>query len=72
MLLAQLGRGADRLTNGRMMGGQVLFMGHVASRGGRDVAYSGKGRSYSGMVRQVVTYRRPSQLRVKAGQPGRN
>lgn len=72
MMLAQLGRGADRLTSGRMMGGQVLFMGHIASRGGRDVSYAGKGRSYSGMVRQVVTYRHTSQMRVKAGHPGRN
>ena len=72
MMLAQLGRGADRLTSGRMMGGQVLFMGHIASRGGRDTAYAGKGRSYPGMARQVVTHRRASQLHVKAGQARRS
>ena len=72
VMLAQLGRRADRLTSGRMMGGQVLFMGHIAPRGGRDVAYAGKGRSYSGMARQVVTHKRASQLHVKAGQPGRS
>ncbi len=71
MMLAQLSRGADRLTSGRMMGGQVLFMGHIAPRGGRDIAYAGKRRSYPGMVRQVVTHQRTSHLRIKAGQPGR-
>ena len=72
MMLAQLGRGADRLTSGRMMGGQVLFMGHIASRGGRDTAYAGKRRSYPGVARQVVTHRRASQLHVKAGQARRS
>jgi surface antigen len=72
MMLAQLGRGADRLTSGRMMGGQVLFMGHIAPRGGRDIASAGKGRSTLGMARRVVTHRRASQLHVKAGQPGRS
>ena len=72
VMLAQLGRGADRLTSGRMMGGQVLFMGHIASRGGRDIAYAGKRRGYPGMVRQVVTHQRASQLRIRAGQPGRS
>lgn len=72
MMLAQLGRGADRLTSGHMMGGQVLFMGHIAPRAGRDIAYAGKGRSYSGMVRQVVTHQRARRPGVKAGQPSRN
>ena len=72
MMLAQLGRGADRLTSGRMMGSQVLFMGHVAPRGGRDVAYAGKGRSHPSMIRQVASHRHGGQSHVKAGQPGRS
>ena len=72
MMLAQLGRGADRLTSGRMMGGQVLFMGHIASRGGRDVAYAGKGRNYLGAVRQVAAHQRAGQPHAKAGQRSRS
>ena len=55
-----------------MMGGQVLFMGHIASRGGRDIASSANGRTYSGMVRQVVTNRRIGQPHAAAAQPGRS
>ena len=72
MLLAQLGRGADRLTSGRMMGGQVLFMGHIASRGGRDAAFPGTGRTYPGLVRQTVTHQRAGQPHAAAAQPGRS
>lgn len=64
LMLAQLSHGSDRLTSGRMMGSQVLFMGHIASRGGRDMANAGSGRLYSGMVRQVAA--RP---RAERGQP---
>ncbi len=72
MMLAQLGRRADRLTSGRMMGSQVLFMGHLAPHGGRDIASAGKGRSYPGTVRQVVTHQRAGQPHAKTGQPGRS
>ena len=50
--LAQLGHGAERMTAGRMMGGQVLFIGRAAPRGGHEAGYGGRG--YSHMVQPAL------------------
>ena len=71
MMLAQLGHGMDRMTSGRMMGAQVLFMGHIASRGGRDMAHAANGRAYPGMVRRVAADLRSVNGLPHAAQPGR-
>jgi surface antigen len=72
MMLAQLGRGTDRMTSGRMMGNQVLFMGHIAQRGGRDMTYAGGHGAYSGTVRQIAARPRTGhvQSHATATQPG--
>lgn len=49
--MARLSRGMDRMVAGRMMGGQVLFLGHGPVRGLREPAYALSGRGYTGLVR---------------------
>lgn len=51
MEMARFGRGMDRMFAGRMMGGQVLFIGHGPVRGLREPAFAPAGRGYTGMVR---------------------
>lgn len=72
MMLAQLGRGTDRMTSGRMLGNQVLFMGHIAQRSGRDMTYAGGHGAYPGMARQIAAHTRTGhgQPHAAAAQPG--
>ncbi len=72
MMLAQLGRGTDRMTSGRMVGNQVLFMGHIGQRGGRDMAYAGGRGTYPGVVRQIAAHPRAAHVQphAAAAQPG--
>ena len=58
----------DRMTSGRMMGGQVLFIGNLAPRGGREATYGGRG--YAGMVRSATVQPQHAQARGAAN-PGR-
>ena len=53
MMAAHYGRAGDRLMAGRMMGGQVLFIGHGPLRGTQDAGAARGGRAYAGLVRTV-------------------
>ena len=62
--MAQFGRGAERVTAGRMMGGQVLFIGRAAPRSGRETGYAGRGYSY--MVQPALARPERSQAHAAA------
>ncbi len=72
--VARFGRGMDRMFAGRMMGGQVLFLGHGPVRSMREPAYAPAGRGYTGMVRATGAHApqaERSQARAAAAHPVR-
>jgi len=72
--MSRFGRGMDRMFAGRMMGGQVLFMGHGPVRSMRESAYAPVGRGYTGMVRTAGAHApqpERSQARAAAAHPVR-
>ena len=73
-MAARYGRAGDRLMAGRMMGGQVLFLGHGPLRASQDWGAARGGRAYAGLVRMVSAhapqYGRNAGV-IPAGAPGR-
>lgn len=71
MMAAHYGRAGDRLMAGRMMGGQVLFIGHGPIRGTQDAGTAHGGRAYAGLVRTVSARAPQSEQTLGRATPAR-
>lgn len=61
--------GMDRMFAGRMMGGQVLFIGHGPVRGLREPAFAPAGRGYTGLAGGRAPQAEHGQARAAAVRP---